>query len=199
MKKILQLTLGLAIMALLILPSVSLFSQDDENTYEVESVLKYWKEKYEITIKDQTFENVLKTVRKNVTYWNGDKCDTCSIIQYNMKTNDEGFAKGSITSNFCVIAVGDTAYKTALPYSVVQSSETMGHKQMPFIPGGKWQNIRIQFKFKLEENADETITITLKNAEMSGMEEYVTRKVHFWESNGLFETSIMEKIQNDLK
>ena len=29
------------------------------------------------------------------------------------------------------------------------------------------------------------------------MEEYVTRKVHFWESNGLFETSIMEKIQND--
>ena len=50
-----------------------------------------------------------------------------------------------------------------------------------------------------EEHADETITITLKNAEMSGMEEYVTRKVHFWESNGLFETSIMEKIQNDLK
>jgi hypothetical protein len=69
---------------------------------------------------------------------------------------------------------------------------------MPFIRGGKWVNGRMQFKFTVTQQTDKTCYLLLKGA-LSGFEGFVTNKVHFWESNGILETKMMESIDKNLK
>jgi len=164
-------------------------STSGKNTYEMETALKYWQEKYEYTIKGAVFDDVAQAVKAII------ESNSCAVIQFTMKTSDAGLGKAVIESDFCIIAMGDSSYRIAQQFSLQKGQETMGHITMPFIPGGSWKNMRIKYKVIIKENGDESIGVMMKLCEISGEESYVTRKFHFWESNGVLETAFMAKIK----
>lgn len=177
---------------LLLVPAimtVPAFSQDEEEVYEIE-ILKYWKEKYEAEFKNVMFEDVTEAITQAVAEHNA-----CAVLPSTPKMNDEGFMKQIIKSDYCIFAMGDSTYRDMQKYSVLRSQQTVGHECLPFIPGARWKNGRIKFKFLVKEIDDETIQVILPNAEISGKEEAVTVKHYFWESNGILETNIMARIK----
>ncbi len=165
------------------------YYEDDEEVYELD-ILEFWQEKYNLELKNIMFEDVVDAIIEAIY-----EINACAVIPSSPKVNDEGFQKQVIKSDYCIFAMGDTTYKSMEQYSVLTNKETIGHKCLPFIPGSRWKNGRVSFKFVVKEIDDETITILLKNAEISGKDEKVTNKVHFWESNGIFETNIMARIK----
>lgn len=178
-------------------PLVKLAAQDEvpadttagEETYETETALKYWQEKYEVTITGAIFEDVAQAIKEIID------SNSCAVIQFTMKTSDAGLGKAVIESDFCIIAMGDSSYRIAQQFSLQKGQETMGHITMPFIPGGNWKNMRIKYKLIIKENEDESIGVMMKLCEISGEEAFVTRKFYFWESNGVLETAFMNKIK----
>ncbi len=191
----------IALMILLISPFVKLAAQEEVpadstvtdttagDTYEMETVLKYWQEKYEVKITGAIFDDVAQAIKGIID------SSSCAVIQFTNKTSDAGLGKAVIESDFCIIAMGDSSYRIAQQFSLQKGQETMGHITMPFIPGGRWKNMRIKYKLIIKENEDETIGVMMKLCEISGEESYVTRKFHFWESNGVLETAFINKIK----
>jgi len=191
----------IALMILLVSPLVKLAAQEEvpadtsvvdttaKDTYEMETALKYWQEKYEVKITGAIFEDVAQAIKGIID------SSSCAVIQFTMKTSDAGLGKAVIESDFCVISMGDSSYRIAQQFSLLKGQETMGHITMPFIPGGHWKNMRIKYKLIIKENEDESIGVMMKLCEISGEESYVTRKFHFWESNGVLETAFMNKIK----
>lgn len=144
---------------------------------QVPDELRFYKEKYEQTF-DQPFEIVWNAIIKAVEENN------CMFKTKNYRTTDEGFFKGSIQSDFCVFTQGkDSTFDVLKRYSL----------EMPMIRGGNWVNGRIQYKFIIKEQEDGMVYMLMKT-ELSGFEEYVTYEVHFWQSNGLLEKAILDRI-----
>lgn len=155
----------------------------ESDSYEIkDSPMKYYKDKYEKDY-DMLLEEVYQAVKAAIT-----EDMNCMIITETTKTDDDGFLKAVIKSDFCILAIGsDTTMPVMKRYS----------KDFPVIRGGVWENGRIQYKFLLKENEDGSTHILLK-AELSGREQYVTRKVQFWESNGLLEKEMFDMIDRNL-
>ncbi|HPD32972.1 MAG TPA: hypothetical protein P5545_01700 [Bacteroidota bacterium] len=163
--------------------NINLFSQQEQedkfNPFKVDTVkAQYNPEGYERTF-TQSFETVWNTVIKAIDE------QSCQILQKNYNQTTEGYYKGKIFSDYCVI-VGktDSTWDVLKKYSV----------QIPIIRGGVWASGRIQYKFWLTEQPNGTTIVKLKG-EISGMEEHATAKVHFWESNGILERQMLNRIQ----
>ncbi len=172
----------LSVLLLLIISS-SLFSQQTEeedkfNPFKIDDRMKYYnKDGYEF-IYNYSFERVFNACRKAIEELG------CQILNQSYNQTDEGLYKGKVFSDYCVFATkSDTIVDVLERYSV----------RVPIIRGGVWVNGRIQYKFFLTENKDGTTKLKLLG-QLSGREDYVTAKVHFWESNGLLEMAILERI-----
>lgn len=144
---------------------------------DIDPKLRFYKEKYEASYANTTLELVFKAIKKMLADQN------TLIANEKNKQDDNGLFTGSIKSDFIIIAEGDTAAEITKPYSL----------DFPYIPAGAWRTGRIQYRFVVKETNDNKVNLTLFS-EMSGFESYVTRKVHFWKSNGILETKLLEKL-----
>ncbi len=124
------------------------------------------------------FPTVWKAIHKALETIN------CRVETEKKSEAENGLFKGNIrTENWIFITGEDSTLDRLEKYGVV-----------PTIRAGRWVSGRAQFKFIIKEKDDESTDIRL-TTEISGFEEYVTQKVHFWNSNGLLDTQIMEKIR----
>ena len=172
------------IMTLLIGFNLTLLSQAQEddwrNKEQVDTRFPYLKDKYEDTLNlpfDKVWESALKCI-ENIN---------CQIITKNPRAGDDGLYRGTIQSDFCVFALGDTTYQNMKYYSV----------EVPFIRGGVWENARMQYKFIIREMEEGGCYVKI-SGELSGFEHHVTNKVHFWQSNGFKEYQMMERLKMEL-
>jgi len=147
-----------------------------------DEAMKYFKEVYKEDLDGVYFEDVWNAVVESI------EDQGCAMMTKVQKTNDEGFLKGVMKSEFCVFVNDDTTFDLLRIYSV----------KMPVIRGGIWTSGRIQFKIILEEiNEGEGTSILIKG-ELSGSEDNVTNEVHFWESNGWFQTDLHYRVKHKL-
>ena len=162
-------------------PELKIADQDEEKVnMELPERLRYYKEKYEYKF-DKPFEIVWNSVKKSLEDLG------CMIATENYKASDEGLYKGIIKSDFCVFTAGkDTTFKTLTKYSY----------DLPVIRGGIWLNGRMQYTFIVKEEAGGGVYLQVKG-EMSGYEDFVTHEVHFWKSNGMFETRVVKLIRKN--
>ncbi|MFN3781144.1 MAG: hypothetical protein ACK4SO_03085, partial [Candidatus Kapaibacteriota bacterium] len=152
-----------------------------EEEKELPERLKYYREKYEETFNEE-FDVVWRAIKKSLDDIN------CMISYEKYQQDDEGFLSGTIKSDFCVFTMGkDTTFKVLKRYSY----------EMPLIRGGIWINGRIQYTFKVKENKDGTVYLSF-TGRLSGFEDFVTHQVHFWKSNGILETKMLESIKNNI-
>ena len=142
---------------------------------------KYLKEVYEMTL-NHPFEDVFRATITSI------EADHCLIMSKNTRQTDDGLYLGNIKSDYCLFAAGDTTLENLKYYSV----------DLPFIRGGVWKTGRMQYKFQLKELADGNTYIKVAG-EISGHETLVTKKVHFWQSNGYLETMILERVKKILE
>jgi hypothetical protein len=147
---------------------------------EVPESKRYFKERYEETF-NAPFETVWNAVKKSLDGL------SCMVAQQKYSQTDEGLYKGTIKSDFCVLTLGDTTFKVMKKYSM----------DFPLIPGGVWLNGRIQHTYIVKETADHKVNLLLRS-ELSGFEDFVTHEVHFWKSNGMLETRMLESIRKNL-
>lgn len=153
---------------------------EDELNYE-DPRLKNYKERYEESF-DKSFDEVWEATISSIEELN------CMLITKNTSQNDEGFLKGKIKSDFCVFSSGkDSTFK-------VLQRESL---EVPFIRGGSWISGRKQYTIVLKEQEDGTVNMILK-CEISGREDHVTKRIHFWKSVGNFETDMIESIKSKL-
>ncbi|MFP4526922.1 MAG: hypothetical protein ACLFQX_00110 [Candidatus Kapaibacterium sp.] len=143
--------------------------------------LRYYKDKYE-AVYNRPFEDVWAAVKESV------KEIGCMVMTENYRQTDEGFFKGVIKSDMCVFVEGDETLDSLKKYSL----------KVPVIRGGIWTNGRMQYKFILKEQEDASVELLL-NGEVSGWEDHVTSSVHFWQSNGMFETFMLNRINRKLE
>lgn len=154
-----------------------------ERPKDHDEAMKYFKDKYYDVLKGVAFSDVWNAV---VEALDDQGCVLMNKVQ---KTNDEGFLKGVLKSEFCVFVNDETTFDLLKIYSL----------KMPVIRGGIWTNGRIQYKIIIEEiNEGADVSILVKG-ELSGAEENVTNQVHFWQSNGWFETDLLYRIKKKLK
>ncbi len=154
----------------------------DDSKKQVPEHLKFYKEKYEMRY-DKPFEIVWNAIKKSVSDL------PCQIAQENYRATDEGMYKGVIKSDFCVFVAGkEKTFDTLKKYSY----------ELPVIRGGIWENGRMQYTFIVKEEAGGTVYLQIKG-EMSGFEEFVTHEVHFWKTNGMFETEMMDRIKQNIE
>lgn len=154
---------------------------------EVPPHMIYYKERYEVIFSEYFFDEVWNATIEAI------EATDCFVAQKSSRQDDDGFYKGKIVSDFCVLASLDMdenadVYDTLKAYSV----------KVPVIRGGIWKNGRIQYKVIIKEHEDETVSLLIK-AEMSGYEDYVTNQVHFWESSGWLEHFLIEDIKARLE
>jgi hypothetical protein len=143
--------------------------------------LRFYRAKY-----DLTFSESFDIVKDAVTAVLEDI--QCLTTQNVLKTDKDGFNRQIIKSDFCVFVEGDSTFNKLRTFS----------KEMPFIRGGTWKNGRMQYSFVITEQADGSTYLLLKG-NLSGFENYVTNKVHFWESNGQLEQAILDAITEKVK
>lgn len=152
-----------------------------EGEKQIPERLKYYKEKYEETF-NEPFDVVWRAIKKSL-----DDIG-CMIAYEKYQQDDEGFLTGTLKSDFCVFAMGkDTTFQVLKRYSY----------EMPLIRGGIWINGRIKYTFRVKENKDGTVLLSFTGG-LSGFEDFVTHQVHFWKSNGILETQMMERIKNNI-
>jgi hypothetical protein len=152
-----------------------------EGEKQIPERLKYYKEKYEETF-NEPFDVVWRAIKKSL-----DDIG-CMIAYEKYQQDDEGFLTGTLKSDFCVFAMGkDTTFQVLKRYSY----------EMPLIRGGIWINGRIKYTFRVKENKDGTVMLSFTGG-LSGFEDFVTHQVHFWKSNGILETQMMERIKNNI-
>lgn len=156
----------------------------DETKEKVDEQLRFYKEKYEFT-SDKGFTDVWNAIVASL-----EEID-CQVMQKKETQTESGALKGTIQSDYCVFAMQGGQQK------VKDSLEKYSYK-MPIIRGAIWQNARMQYKFILKENEDMTTNVLIKG-DLSGREGHVTNEVHFWQSNGMFETQMIDRIMKKLK
>ncbi|MCX7879066.1 MAG: hypothetical protein N2517_00180 [Ignavibacteria bacterium] len=158
------------------------FGKTPQDTIEhVPEHLRFYRERYEDTFND-AFDVIWRAIKKSL------EDIGCMIAYEKFQQNDDGLFSGSLRSDFCVFSIGkDTTFKLLKKYSY----------EMPLIRGGIWINGRIQYNFKVVENPDGTVFLSFRG-QLSGFEEHVTHQVHFWKSNGMLETEMLERIRNNI-
>lgn len=154
---------------------------NDETKEKVNEKLKYFKERYEFVSK-KPFTDVWNAVIASL-----EKID-CQVMQKKESQTETGALKGNIQSDFCVFSMAGNNVKDSL--------EKYSYK-MPIIRGAIWENARMQYKFILKENDDLSVNVLIKG-DLSGREKNVTNEVHFWQSNGMFETQMLDRIRKIL-
>lgn len=128
---------------------------------------------------DKSFPTVWKVIQNAITE------SGCLIEHAKFRETDEGTYKGKLTSTFCVIAAGeDTTIKVLERYS----------ERVPYIRAGLWTSARMHYTFYVTENDDGTVLVKMKG-EISGYEEYVTNKFHYFDSNGQLETTMLTLVK----
>jgi len=168
---------------LLIFFTFNFFNLIAQNSEEELDPMRFYKAKYELELK----ENINVVIEAVIEIFNELGC---AIIQNTTKPDPDGYTKAIIKSDFCVIIEGKGSFDTLMYYSKTND--------MPFIRGGIWNNGRIQYRFIIKENENGGCNLSLK-ATLSGLENNITHKVHFWESNGMLEHSILEAISEKVK
>lgn len=158
--------------------------QEDKGKYEYDEVpeqLKFYKEKYE-EVFDRDFQIVWKASKKAF------EDIGCLTVLDKVAPQDNGLYKGTLKSDYCVIAQGDdSTFFTMKKYSY----------EVPLIRGGSWLNFRIQYHIIIKEQEDGKVHLLLKS-EASGFEDDVTHEVHFWKSNGVKETEFLALIRKNV-
>ncbi|MBX3043965.1 MAG: hypothetical protein KIT33_08370 [Candidatus Kapabacteria bacterium] len=178
--KIFTTTIRISLVSILLLMlTLPLFAQDDDwrSKEQVDTRFPYLKEKYEDTL-NLDFEKVWESAIKCIEDIN------CMIITKNPRAGDDGLYRGTLQSDYCVFALGDTVLRNLKYYSV----------ELPFIRGGIWENARFQYKFIIRELEEGGCYVRI-TGEISGKERLVTNKVHFWQSNGFKEYQMMERLK----
>lgn len=145
--------------------------------------LAFKKDKYYMET-DAFFEDVWNAVIETL------KSDNCELITKVQKQNDEGFFKGVFKSEFCL-------FTTIEDDEIVAELERYSYK-VPVIRGGVWETGRVQYKIIINEIDGGEKTSVLVKAEISGAETNVTNEVHFWESNGYYETNLLSRVEYKL-
>jgi len=166
-------------LALMMIVAASDFTQAQDEEEDLDP-LRFYKAKYDTSFM-APIDAVREAVRKAIEDIN------CVVVQDVMKTNEDGWLKVIIKSDYCVFIEGDGTFDLLQKYSY----------EMPFIRGGSWRNGRMQYKFILTEKPDESVYVLLKG-QMSGYEDSVTNRVHFWVSNGLYEHEMLMAIKRYL-
>lgn len=157
------------------------FEESDKGDSKIPERLRYFKEKYDETFQ-YPFESVWNAVKQAILDLN------CMVAQEKYSQTDEGFFKGKVESDYCVFTVGlDSTFDVLKKYSL----------ELPLIRGGRWMTGRMKYVFNIEEKSDGTVYLLLRG-EISGFENYVTHRVHFWKSNGYWETYILNRIREKL-
>ena len=155
-----------------------IFAQDDDEE-EVHSSLRYLRDTY-IEYYEADFNNVFESVKQFII-------ETGAEIDRDVTaSNDLGLQKGMIRSKVLVLS-----QKTDSTFRIIR---TYAHKP-PFIRGGVWTSVRIQYRILLNDEGDGRISVLFEN-EFSGFEDNVTFKVHFFKTNGFLEHEGFEKIKN---
>lgn len=155
--------------------------------------MKLYQEKYEMDF-DNDFETVWNSILKSI------QDIDCQTIRKTSRQTDQGLFKGIIQSDFCVFASGDDTTVTALKrYSAeLRTPEDEGKiEPFPYILTGEWTAGRFQYKFIIEEVSAGKIHVKMIG-ELSGFENYVTKKMHFWTSNGILEARMTELIKSNI-
>ena len=168
------------LLAILLAP-IAAKSQLNQFEQVVPDELKYYKTKYDVTYTDP-IELVMKAVVKSINDLN------CQISQQILKPQEDGSLRGKVVSDYCVFIEGDSTLAYLQKYSL----------KMPFIRGGAWRTGRAQYKFTITQQPDKTTYVILKG-NISGFEHFVTQKVHFWESNGYYETKMLELLDQNMR
>jgi len=154
---------------------------DKEDEEKVPEKLKYFKEKYE-EVYETDFETAWQACEKFIL----DR--PCQILTQKVKETEEGRSRGVLRSELCIFAQGDTVFKKIQLYSL----------DPPFIRGGVWTSGRMQYTFIVTELENNKVNIELKG-EISGFENHVTFKAHFFQSRGLLEFMAFEYIADFIK
>jgi len=108
----------------------------------------------------------------------------CSLEYERSIEDTTGLLSGLLRSEYCVLVQGEDSTRAVMKrYSV----------ELPRIRGARWMNGRVQYTVRLREQ--DTIGVELRLvAELSGMEGYITNRVHFWTSNGVLERQLLQRI-----
>jgi hypothetical protein len=159
--------------------------KDDESISNKSAKELYFKEKYEDTLA-YSFEVVWNAIKLSLEDIN------CLVSQEKYSQTDQGLFKGSLRSDYCVFSQGkDSTFDILKKFSI----------EVPFIRGGTWLTGRMQYRFQLTEREDNTIYLVLngaiKDGAISGWEDFVTHEVHFWKSNGIFETNMLKRVKSN--
>lgn len=134
------------------------------------------------------FPTLLKAVKKTMADMG------CRVEVEKTEQGSDNLYKSNIRTEFYIFATGeDTTKDVAERYSC----EGDGCENFPFIRAGVWTSARIQYKMFLKEKDDNSVDFRLEG-ELSGFEEWVTHKVHFWDSNGILEQNFFAKIKANL-
>ncbi|MCS6965335.1 MAG: hypothetical protein NZ473_01005 [Candidatus Kapabacteria bacterium] len=108
----------------------------------------------------------------------------CQLEYERHQEDTTGLLFGIIRSEYCVLVQGEDSARVVMErYSV----------EIPRIRGARWMNGRVQFTARLRELDTEGVELRL-GAELSGMEGYITNRVHFWASNGVLERKLLQRL-----
>lgn len=132
-----------------------------------------------------TFGKVWRAVKRSMA---DIACTNATEENITEPAEEGGMYKGKYVSEFCLLAQGtDTTKNVMKRYS-----------EVPRIRNGMWSTFRIQYKINLKEEEGNTTKIILR-VQFSGFEEYITQETHFWNSNGILEKQMMERILANVK
>jgi len=156
----------------------SLIAQDNKNEGSSSDRLRYYKEKYEETF-NAPFEVVWASVKDII------KNMGAQISQQKTSQDDSGLWKGVIrTDNYIFTEGQDSSYRIHQRYQY----------NMIYVPGGLWDNGRVNYKVILKETSVNNVSMVLV-AELSGLETHVSGEYHFWKSNGLLEKQFIDQLK----
>ncbi|MBL7999466.1 MAG: hypothetical protein JNL32_12620 [Candidatus Kapabacteria bacterium] len=131
---------------------------------------------------NKPFPTVWKTIKKLLT----ERGCALEMEKQNFDEKTETY-KGNIRSEACVLVSGEDSTRDVL----------LLYGKVPMIRGGVWVSGRVQYNFSIKDMPDKTVQVVL-TAEVSGKEDFITHLVHFWNSNGILETKLMEDLKKAL-
>lgn len=132
-----------------------------------------------------TFGKVWRAVKKSMEQVG---CTKAQVENKTEPSEEGGLYKGQYFSDFCVLAQGTDSTKDVIKR----------YSDIPRIRGGIWSTFRIQYKFSLREEEGNKTKIILR-AQCSGFEEFITQETHFWNSNGILEKQMLERLLANIK
>jgi hypothetical protein len=131
------------------------------------------------------FPTLLKAVKKSLSDLG------CRVEVEKTEQGSDNLYRSNIRTEFYIVSTG---VDTTKEFMEKLSCEADDCEKFPFIRGGEWVSGRVQYSIVLKEKDDETVDFLLKG-ELSGYEQWVTSKVHFWDSNGILERDFYNSIR----